>query len=623
VPSVTGGAGGSMSGAGGSGGAMEGGSAGASAAGAGTSGTGGGGLASGCDGGQLVAPELPALGWQGDAETVALYRFADLSDSGVNALALADAGATTFGVEGLDWSGDPGNQAARFSLDSAGVSRGGLTVGGEFTLEARVMWRGFTNRSCGQATRLVALTNGSDGVSFEQPCGVASGALVRVGASTELASAAELDDVMDYQWHLVRLVISAGAATFFVDGVQRGGSLAVGSLGNANWTLTVGDYFDGWVDELRLSSVARPGTGTLPIVAARPAYTELTGAGASAALTANLGAAGSVVWSVVSGPGSVVFDDPNAATTTATFCAPGKYVLRALAYDGEYTADDLVVVRVWPAEGRDIPYKTLFIGNSFSFYNGTVGYRYWEFAKQAGEAMGETYAGSELVKMLTSPGQTYQYHWYELNSNGECTDCADHVLPAPPTVNLSDYPGQNAQAVLRDGEWDVVFLQNHSAAPATDPTNFARYGKKLDRLIKLLGGRTVFYQTWAYPGASNTISVEEIILGNYETLAADTGAALSRAGRAFQYARENHDAYGAWPAGVLFSDNHHPSSFGTYLIGAVHFATVYGVSPGTVALYPGPDDVPSPEMTTDTARADLMRTIAAMYVPATPLAQGD
>jgi hypothetical protein len=34
-----------------------------------------------------------------------------------------------------------------------------------------------------------------------------------------------------------------------------------------------------------------------------------------------------------------------------------------------------VVVRVCPAAGRDDAYKTLFIGNSFSFYNGTVGYR--------------------------------------------------------------------------------------------------------------------------------------------------------------------------------------------------------------------------------------------------------
>jgi hypothetical protein len=53
-----------------------------------------------------------------------------------------------------------------------------------------------------------------------------------------------------------------------------------------------------------------------------------------------------VSWSTVSGPGTVTFANPNAASTTATFSAAGAYVLRLTAGDGDMTAVDLVSVEV-------------------------------------------------------------------------------------------------------------------------------------------------------------------------------------------------------------------------------------------------------------------------------------
>ncbi len=57
--------------------------------------------------------------------------------------------------------------------------------------------------------------------------------------------------------------------------------------------------------------------------------------------------AGSVlrtVWSVASGPGAVLFGNPNALSTTATFTAPGTYVLRLTADDSQFfSSDDLTV----------------------------------------------------------------------------------------------------------------------------------------------------------------------------------------------------------------------------------------------------------------------------------------
>src|SRR5204863_310449 len=51
-------------------------------------------------------------------------------------------------------------------------------------------------------------------------------------------------------------------------------------------------------------------------------------------------------WSMVRGPGTVVFATPAAASTTATFTAQGLYVLRLTASDGELQASDDATVAV-------------------------------------------------------------------------------------------------------------------------------------------------------------------------------------------------------------------------------------------------------------------------------------
>ncbi|HEX8150503.1 MAG TPA: PKD domain-containing protein [Pyrinomonadaceae bacterium] len=53
-------------------------------------------------------------------------------------------------------------------------------------------------------------------------------------------------------------------------------------------------------------------------------------------------------WTVVSGPGSVVFDDPTSPTANATFGAPGEYTLRLSARDTEFDVGDEVVINVRP-----------------------------------------------------------------------------------------------------------------------------------------------------------------------------------------------------------------------------------------------------------------------------------
>ncbi|MDD1652458.1 MAG: PKD domain-containing protein, partial [Methanomicrobiales archaeon] len=56
-----------------------------------------------------------------------------------------------------------------------------------------------------------------------------------------------------------------------------------------------------------------------------------------------------VTWSKVSGPGTVTFGSTTSASTSATFPAPGTYVLRLAAGDGALTAQDEVTFQVFPA----------------------------------------------------------------------------------------------------------------------------------------------------------------------------------------------------------------------------------------------------------------------------------
>ncbi len=63
----------------------------------------------------------------------------------------------------------------------------------------------------------------------------------------------------------------------------------------------------------------------------------------------------STTWSKASGPGDVTFDDAAAVSTTASFSAPGTYVLRLAATDGVRTGDDRLTIVVQEPGGGGGP----------------------------------------------------------------------------------------------------------------------------------------------------------------------------------------------------------------------------------------------------------------------------
>jgi DUF1680 family protein len=70
--------------------------------------------------------------------------------------------------------------------------------------------------------------------------------------------------------------------------------------------------------------------------------------GSGPAASATTGAAITVLWTKASGPGEVKFENPAAAITTATFSAPGDYVLSFLADNGQSKSNSTIDVSVEP-----------------------------------------------------------------------------------------------------------------------------------------------------------------------------------------------------------------------------------------------------------------------------------
>jgi RHS repeat-associated protein len=108
----------------------------------------------------------------------------------------------------------------------------------------------------------------------------------------------------------------------------------------------------GWI-RLRLIATRRTGTTNdayFDAISFRPvtgAGLKLNGIVTDDGLPA--GAALTVTWSTVSGPGTVTFADANSASTSATFAAAGTYILRLTANDSELTSSDELTVTVEPA----------------------------------------------------------------------------------------------------------------------------------------------------------------------------------------------------------------------------------------------------------------------------------
>jgi hypothetical protein len=179
--------------------------------------------------------------------------------------------------------------------------------------------------------------------------------------------------------------------------------------------------------------------------------------------------------------------------------------------------------------------RVLFVGNSYTFYNGGVNAVFQALAASRGKNV-------EAVAS-TSGGKTLQWHWEE---------------------------GDARSAIARGG-WDYVVLQEYSTRPVADPNAMFAFARKFDAEIKAAGAKTVFYMTWArFHQPEN----QRVIARAYDTIGRELNARVARVGPAWEWSLEDR------PGLKLHAeDRSHPTPAGTYLAACVFYATLLNDSP--------------------------------------------
>ena len=116
-----------------------------------------------------------------------------------------------------------------------------------------------------------------------------------------------------------------------------------------------------------------------------------------------------------------------------------------------------------PSAAADpLPERVLFIGNSHTDRYGGMDWLVGNLV--ASEDPPRTYE----AERLTASGVTLEYHY----QNG-----------APDRI--------------REGDWDVVVLQEYlPASPTRTAEPFLEYARRFDEIVRESGARTVFYMTW-------------------------------------------------------------------------------------------------------------------------------
>ena len=190
------------------------------------------------------------------------------------------------------------------------------------------------------------------------------------------------------------------------------------------------------------------------------------------------------------------------------------------------------------------PASILWIGNSFTYYNGGI------------PAIVQAMAAA--LKPL--PAKTLRMATKAVGDAHLAQHATNMTLP------------------LEDG-WDLVVVQGYSNEPI-NPAKAAAFTTALATLqgrIAAAGAETALFMTWAY---KDHPEMSAALAKAYETAGREIGAAVVPVGLAFK------DARSARPGLQLYvaEDNKHPSPAGTYLAACTFYASLYGRSPEPAGL---------------------------------------
>lgn len=181
--------------------------------------------------------------------------------------------------------------------------------------------------------------------------------------------------------------------------------------------------------------------------------------------------------------------------------------------------------------------RILFVGNSYTYF--------WNLPHTV-DLMAESQDIDIVTQQSTAGGANWSEHWHGKKS-------------------------LKSREKIKEGNYDIVVLQNHSMSTINRPDSLMHYGKMLNDLIRENGAQTYLYMTWAREWDPYMM---EPIQEKYTELAEQINARIVPVGLAWQRARELRPGFP-----LYFPDGSHQSSLGTYLSACVFYGVITGKSP--------------------------------------------
>ena len=185
--------------------------------------------------------------------------------------------------------------------------------------------------------------------------------------------------------------------------------------------------------------------------------------------------------------------------------------------------------------GAQTPFskKILFIGNSYTDINGGLD-------KQI-----EILSPASRAARISPGGFTLENHW----NDGK------------------------ALQIIRQGGLDYVVLQDQSQTSVVDGNKFYMYAEKFDLEIRKTGARTILFMTWERPDSIRYGVTTANLAASYNSVGAKLGVQVAPVGLAFARSLRERPDLG------LYSQDGHPTSYGTFLAACVLYGKIFNASP--------------------------------------------
>lgn len=208
------------------------------------------------------------------------------------------------------------------------------------------------------------------------------------------------------------------------------------------------------------------------------------------------------------------------------------------------------------------PHSTLFVGNSFFYYNNGIDSMVGGLATAAGIKL----TGGTLVGI---GGASWKWHDVDSYFRPDALDSFSIADDATIVHNKSDKLFDTA--VMMDCSYCAI-----------DPElrkSFFEFAKRHSDTVRRHGATPVFFMTWAYPDRPEmTAKLAEA----YTEAGNANNVLVVPAGLAFARVRKDRP-----DVDLILWDKRHPTPAGTYLAACTVFASLYGRSPAGLKYYGG------------------------------------